>query len=76
MSERAEEASEDKAARRDHAHDPDRIDQELLAEHQGAESPLGDEVPPVPVERHGRHWVVHDPRAERNDTDWDTDRPS
>ncbi|MDQ6875129.1 MAG: hypothetical protein M3042_08740 [Actinomycetota bacterium] len=47
---------------------------ELAAEHQGAQSPFGSDIAlPVPLERHGRHYVVRPPGAERHDTDYGGD---
>ncbi|MDP9240522.1 MAG: hypothetical protein M3O55_07760 [Actinomycetota bacterium] len=47
---------------------------ELAAEHQGAESPFGDDMDlPAPIERHGRHYVVRPPGSERHDTDFGGD---
>ncbi len=47
---------------------------ELVADHQGAKSPFGDDIVlPVQLERHGRHYVVRPPGTERRDTDFGGD---
>ncbi|MEP6697263.1 MAG: hypothetical protein ABJA34_10335 [Pseudonocardiales bacterium] len=52
----------------------DRPVNELAAEHQGAAPPFGDDIElPVPLERHGRHYVVRPPGSERHDTDFGGD---
>ncbi len=47
---------------------------QLVAERQGADTPFGNDVElPLPLERHGRHWVVREPGTERHDTDFGGD---
>jgi len=47
---------------------------ELVSQRQGADTPFGNDVElPLPLERHGRHWVVREPGTERRDTDFGGD---
>ena len=47
---------------------------EVAAQRQGADAPFGNDFElPLPLERHGRHWVVREPGTERHDTDFGGD---
>lgn len=46
---------------------------ELVSQRQGADIPFGQVELPLPLERHGRHWVVREPGTERRDTDFGGD---
>ncbi|MGB9376952.1 MAG: hypothetical protein WCB04_05490 [Mycobacteriales bacterium] len=46
---------------------------ELVGELQGADRPYGELELPLPLERHGKHWVIREPGTERRDTDFGGD---
>ncbi len=46
---------------------------ELISKRQGADTPYGEVDLPLPLERHGRHWVVREPGTPRRDTDFGGD---
>ncbi len=46
---------------------------ELVSKRQGADTPFGEVDLPLPLERHGTHWVIREPGTERHDTDFGGD---
>lgn len=46
---------------------------EFLSQRQGSDAPFGEVELPLPLERHGRNWVIRQPGTERRDTDFGGD---